>query len=398
MATTKTALVTVDEALAIIRKSAHQSASVKMPLREARSRVLADDVCAEVSLPPFDQSAMDGYAVNFASMKEQMRVNGFAPAGKRVVAEIAKNEAVRIFTGAMMPAGADTVIKQEDVNRAGENISFEVQAVQQGQNVRLKGEQIKKGNVALAKGTMLNDGAIGYLSALGISSVAVIQLPKVSVIVTGNELKSAGEILEDGEIYESNSNALISALKSQGIIDVEVRKAEDSPEIVRIEVEHALKNSDVVLITGGVSVGELDYTTRVLNELGVESKFHGVAQRPGKPLYFGIAGEKIVFGLPGNPASVLSCFYIYVIPALRAQQATAHGLTRVILPVSNSYGKPANLTCFLKGKIEGDHVRILPGQESFILSSFAEADCLVEAPSGTAEIQVGDKLNCYILP
>lgn len=396
----KNALVTVEEALDIIRSSVQELSSERVAICDGRSRVLAKDVHAETALPPFDQSAMDGYAVKFSEMQAQMKVNGFAPAGKRVVTVLGRQEAVRIFTGAMMPSEADTVIKQEDVNRDGENISFNPDSVKKGQNVRLEGEQINKGEIALVKGTMLNDGAIGYLSALGISSVEVVRLPKVSVIVTGNELKFAGEILGDGEIYESNSFALISALKAQGITDVVVRKAVDDPEVVRREVDQAMKESDVILITGGVSVGELDYTTRVLDEAGVQCRFHGVAQRPGKPLYFGMAEEKVIFGLPGNPASVLSCFCIYVIPALRVQQgaANANGLTRVVLPVSNSYRKPANLTCFLKGKIEGDHVRILPGQESFILSSFAEADCLVEAPSGTSEIQTGVKLTCHLLP
>lgn len=397
----KKKLVSVEDAMAFVHDATEHIGSEKLVLHQCAGRILAKDIVAAVSLPPFDQSAMDGYAVRYDDATAgELRVTGLAPAGKSIGLTPGKNEAIRIFTGAMMPAGTDTVIKQEDVEVSGDTIRFSANAIVKGQNVRLKGAQIDSGIIAMQKGTRLNPGSIGYLAALGIHKAEVARLPKVSIVVTGNELKDPGEPLEPGEVYESNSVSLIAALNQFGIIPVSVRKAIDDPEIIRDTVHDALGKSDVVLITGGVSVGDLDYTSRVLMELEVETIFHGVSQRPGKPFYFGKRNSTFVFGLPGNPASVLSCFYVYVTRALARMQGCTESklLCEVVLPLKENFKKHANLTYFLKGRMEGELVHILPGQDSFILSSFSDANCLVVAPFGVDEIQAGTPVTCYVLP
>lgn len=399
--TPKKKLVSVEDAMAMIQDVTQQLNSERLGLNRCAGRILASDVAAAVALPPFDQSAMDGYAVRFDDIASgELRVTGFAPAGKSAGNAPGMNEAFRIFTGAMMPPGTDTVIKQEDVEVSGDTIQFSADTILKVQNVRLKGAQIALGEIALRKGTKLNPGSIGYLAALGINEVEVVRLPKVSIVVTGNELKNPGDSLEPGEIYESNSVSLVAALDQFGITPLSVRKAVDDPVIIREVVEDALVDSDIVLITGGVSVGDLDYTSRVLNELDVETVFHGVSQRPGKPFYFGKRNSVLVFGLPGNPASVLSCFYVYVTRAIAELQGYTENklLPEIVLPLKEKFSKHANLTYFLKGKVEKDYVRILPGQDSFILSSFSEANCLIIAPFGVDEISAGTPVRCYLLP
>lgn len=397
----KKKLISVEDAIEMIHVAIHQLNHERLELSRSAGRVLACDVVAAVALPPFDQSAMDGYAVRFVDVSSgELRVAGFAPAGKSAGISIGKNEAVRIFTGAMMPAETDTVIKQEDVEVSGDVIRFSPDAIIRGQNVRLKGAQVPRGEIALRKGTKLNPGSIGYLAALGIGEVEVAQLPKVSIVVTGNELKEPGDSLEPGEIYESNSISLVAALSQFGITPVSVRKAIDDPAIIREAVRDSLDKSDILLITGGVSVGDLDYTSMVLKELEVETLFHGVSQRPGKPFYFGRKNSTLVFGLPGNPASVLTCFYVYVTRAIAKLQGSTERklLNEVVLPLKEKFSKHANLTYFLKGKTENDCVQILPGQDSFILSSFASANCLIVAPFGVDEIPAATPVTCILLP
>ncbi len=394
-------LISVDDALELITQTVIPLDSHECSLSNAFSCILGADVTAQLSLPPFDQSAMDGYAVRYSDFtNEGLIVNGEVPAGIAPEIKLGDNEAIRIFTGAMIPDGADTVIIQENVEVRDGKIYFDKAQVVKGQNIRVMGAQINTGEVALKKGARLTPGAVGYLGALGVREVVVGANPSVQIIVTGSELVQAGCKLEPGQIYESNSIALVAALHSFGVKNPTVRIVRDDAAEIQQQIDEAISTSNVVLITGGVSVGDYDFTGSALAELGVENIFYKVAQKPGKPLFFGRKNKTLVFGLPGNPASVLSCFYEYVTPAIRLLTGSAapHGLPKVQLPLAENLNKKAGLAHFLKAKLSGGSVHILQGQESFILSSFAEADCLVRIPAEAGNLEKGAMVECHILP
>ena len=394
-------LINVEIAGELIRLHTKSKSSENCSLNESCGRTLYEDIIANVSLPPFDQSAMDGYAVAFEAIDQgDLEIEGEISAGPVKRKTVAGTRAVRVFTGAMMPEGADTVIVQEKVEVRNGRIIFSASEVKKGQNVRLKGAQIAQNEVALEKGTKLNAAGIGYLSALGITTVAVSMQPVVKVIVTGNELKMPGVQLQPGEIYESNSSMLRAALNSVGLHNVDVTVCGDDEGTLMQRIGEAIPGCDLLLITGGISVGDYDFTGKALSTLGVKRIFHRVAQKPGKPLYFGKKDNTMIFGLPGNPASVLSCFYEYVLPSVQVMRGERYnkGLKRVSMPLGSRVRKKSGLTNFLKGKIVGTEVISLEGQESFILSSFAFADCLIHIPEEITELEVGSIVECHMLP
>ncbi|CAN5314645.1 molybdopterin molybdotransferase MoeA [soil metagenome] len=398
----KSELTTVTEAYRLISEQNIMLENISVKLAEAYGRILSKDIVAPIALPPFDQSAMDGYAIRFEDLEacKEFNLAGEVAAGDIPFDKVEKGYAVRIFTGAALPSDLDTVIIQEEVTISNGKITFAISNVVAGQNVRITGAQIAEGEIALEKGHILTAGGIGYLGALGVKEVVVTKLPVVEIIVTGNELKMPGEDLLKGQIYESNSVALTSALFSCGISGAKISFASDDLNEIRTKIDRALEQSDILLITGGVSVGDYDFTGKALQEIGVKNIFYKIAQKPGKPLYFGRKDNKLVFGLPGNPASVLSCFYEYVYPVLRKMQGLKGNphLFSVMLPLGEDLKKKPGLTLFLKGQIVKGEVYPLSGQESFILSSFAHANCLIRISAESDGMKQGDLVECHLLP
>jgi molybdopterin molybdotransferase len=221
-------------------------------------------------------------------------------------------------------------------------------------------------------------------------------MPKVSIIVTGNELQSPGEPLGYGQVYEANSFTLLSALKEIGIEPLAMYRCGDDPVQLSEILLNALEMSDVVLMTGGVSVGEYDFTTLAFDNCGVTKIFHKIKQKPGKPILFGKSGDKLVFGLPGNPASVLTCYYQYVLPAFSSLSGRMLTLPVQEALLKEAYKKPAGLTHFLKGYYNGDTVELLSGQESYKLNSFAKANCLAEIPEETTAVEAGSPVKIHL--
>jgi molybdopterin molybdotransferase len=265
-------------------------------------------------------------------------------------------------------------------------------------NIRFAGEQVQIGAVVLKKDTTINLGAIGYLYMLGIHKVEVSRKPKAIIIVTGNELMAPGQELTSGKIYESNSYTLKAALKSVGV-DSEIQSVKDDFESTKHMISKALSQCDLVITSGGISVGDYDFVGKAMNELGVNEIFYKLKQKPGKPLFFGTKGETSVFALPGNPAAVLSCFYMYVIPAIRIMQGySTPRLEQRTLKITSEYKKGAMLTHFLKAYANGNEVRILNAQSSAMLSSFSEANCLAKLPEGRTDWSVGDDVEVFMLP
>ena len=266
-----------------------------------------------------------------------------------------------------------------------------------GSNVRNKGSEIRSGDLALPKGAYLSAASLGFLAGIGITRVVVHPKPVVTIIVTGNELKTVGEPLQYGEVYESNSYALTAALKHFHIEPAKVIRVEDDPVALKKVIEQSMEESDLLLMTGGVSVGEYDFVKEVAGECGIKTLFHRIKQRPGKPLFFGMKGAKVVFGLPGNPSSVLTCFYEYVIPALKKMTNGRQQLVVLNAPLSASFRKSIPFTQFLKGYYDGTSVTPLTSQESYKMNSFARANCLIVLDELDVECKAGDLKEIHMI-
>jgi molybdopterin molybdotransferase len=391
-------LLSVDDAKRIIPENVTTLPVKKLSLNEAAGLILAKDIYSPVNIPAFPQSGMDGYAINYSSIGKPIVLKGEQPAGANHHAVVANGTAVRIFTGAVVPEGADTVVMQEKVNIVDSILQIEDNNLKKGDNVRLTGTEIAKDALALPAGTKLTPAAIGFLAGMGIASVDVFPNPRMSIIVTGNELQDPGTTQEYGKVYESNSFALVAALKQINIEHVVIYNSVDDKEALTEILNDALLKSDIILMTGGVSVGDYDFTVIASENCGVQKIFHIIKQKPGKPIFFGKKQEKLFFGLPGNPASVLTCFYEYVLIALEKMTTQKLQLEIKQTPISSSYKKPSGITHFLKGIFDGTQVYLPEGQESYKLNSFARANCLVMIPESVMEVQAAENVEIHLLP
>ena len=393
-------MISVNEAKRIIDENVSSLPPIKMPLQKAAGLVLAEDVYATMDIPAFPQSSMDGYAFSFEEWKKnkRLKISGEVAAGSNEKFTLDAGNAVRIFTGAAVPPGADTVIMQEKTKIDSGELIIEDEMIQLGTSVRPKGSEIKAGALAIEKHTFLSPAAIGFLAGIGIKEVKVFSNPSITIIITGNELQEPGKPLEHGQVYESNSFALKAVLEQLQIDNIQIFYASDKPDATTSALRKALEQGDLVLLTGGVSVGDYDFVLQAATDCGVQKQFHKVKQRPGKPLYFGNKENKLVFGLPGNPSSVLTCFYQYVIPALEKLTKRKIGLQKISIPLARAFKKAAGLTHFLKGFFDGKTATPLDAQESYRLSSFAKANCLIEIDEERTSLNEGDPVDVYLLP
>ncbi|HET6769725.1 MAG TPA: gephyrin-like molybdotransferase Glp [Chitinophagaceae bacterium] len=393
-------MISVSEAKKIINEGDFSLQPVTLSLQDSAGLILAEDVYAIADIPAFPQSSMDGYAFCFRGWKQNknLKITGEVAAGSNETFQLAPENAVRIFTGAAVPDGADTVIMQEKVQVENGELKIEDESLKEGNSVRSKGSEIKAGALALEKENILSPAAIGFLAGIGVTEVKAYPNPSISIIITGNELQQPGKPLQHGQVYESNSFALTAVLWQLHIENIQILYATDNPEIVIDTLKKALDQSDVVLLTGGVSVGDYDFVLQAATACGVEKLFHKVKQRPGKPLYFGRKKNKVVFGLPGNPSSVLTCFYHYVIPALEKLSKRTIGLQTMKAPLAKTFQKNTGLTHFLKGFYNGKIATPLDAQESYRLSSFAKANCLIQINEDVTSLNEGDRVDVYLLP
>lgn len=393
-------MISVVEAKKIISENVTALPPRLLPLQQSAGLTLAEDAYAPMDIPSFPQSSMDGYAFSFTDWQKnrKLKIVAEVAAGNNEIFTLSRGNAVRIFTGAAVPAGADTVVMQEKIKTSNGELFIEDESIQIGNSVRPKGSEIQAGELALKKGSVLSPASIGFLAGIGISEIKVFPNPLISIILTGNELQQPGKPLLHGQVYESNSFALKAVLKQLYINNVEIFYAADKQDIVTGTLEKALQQSDVVLLTGGISVGDYDFVLQSATECGIEKLFHKVKQRPGKPLYFGKKDNKLVFGLPGNPSSVLTCFYQYVIPALEKLSNKKTVLKIIQAPLSKPFMKTAMLTHFLKGMYDGKTLTPLTAQESYRLSSFATANCLIQIDEEVTVCNEGDLVTAYLLP
>lgn len=393
-------MISVNLAKKILSEQCMRAEITTIDLKGLCGLVLAQSIHSPMNVPSFDNSAMDGYALNLEGGAHTWKILYSIQAGDTSEFSIESGNAARIFTGAKIPKGADTVIPQELVETEKDQsiLLYKGNRVKVGNNIRLSGSQCKVGDLILEEGTPLNPGSVGLLASVGVKKARVYTPPSVAYIITGNELKEVGAPLTEGEIYNSNGPMLEASLRQTGITKISAYKAGDDREILQKTIDQALCGSDVLLLSGGISVGDYDYVKECLENSGVKQLFHKLRQRPGKPFFAGKKGDKMIFALPGNPASVLSCYLQYIKPCLRFMMGHNNvWKPDTILPLMEDTRKKPGLSFFVKAVKTGEKVKILDGQQSFNLSAFGKADCFVELEEESEIIKAGTLVNTYYL-
>ena len=385
-------LLSLDEAVRTVLERVRPLPSERLPLGEAAGRVLAEPAPAAVDLPPFPSSAMDGYALRAADTPGTLPVVARIAAGRPAPRTLEPGEAMAIATGGVVPEGADAVAPVEVVAATDNSIEL-ARPVEARAHVRPRGGDVRAGEVVVAAGQRLGPAQVGALAAAGVAEVACAGRPTAAVLATGTELRPPGEPLAPGEIYEANGFLLAAGLAGAGAEVERLPVAVDEEGAHREALEHALR-ADVVVTSGGVSVGPHDLVRRIEAELGVEEVFWGVAVKPGKPVSFGVRGSTLVFGLPGNPVSTLAGFELFVRPALLALQG-AREPGPLFLPgrLERPLPRDAHRDQFVRARTRAteDDVLLEPlgGQESHMIVRAAAADALVLVPRGEGELAPG---------
>ena len=408
----------VTAAQAIVRQWATPITAVeRVPLHDALDRVLAADIVPPSDVPAHDNSAMDGYAFRSATLASQAEADtveltlaGKALAGHPFDGAVALKECVRVMTGASMPADCDTVVPQELVTRNGETIRFAAGAVRGGANRRLAGEDLARGSAALRAGRILRASDLGLIASLGIGEVPVRRRLRVAFFSTGDELRSLGEPLDPGCVYDSNRHTLFAMLRRMNIDTLDLGVVRDQPAALEAALRSAAASADVVLTSGGVSVGEADFTQQLLQTFG-DVAFWSLAMRPGRPLAFGRvwSGERpglglpaLFFGLPGNPVAVMVTFYQIVREALVVMSGATPQPAALLQAASRELiRKRAGRTEFQRGVATRDargqwHVTPTPSQSSGVLSSMSEANCFIVLEHERADITPGESVDIML--
>jgi molybdopterin molybdotransferase len=385
-------LLSIEEAQRLVLERAAPLAAERVALEDAADRVLAEAAQSVTDLPPFASSAMDGFAVRSADTPGTLPVAARIAAGRPAPRGLDQGEAMGIATGGVVPAGADAVIPFEYVVE-NENTVEIPEAVAPGANVRPQGGDLRAGDEVVSAGTRLGPAQLGALAAAGVAGVACGSVPRAAVLATGTELRRPGEPLGPGEVYEANGLILESQLRSAGASVERLAAVVDDEDAHREAISHGLEH-DVLVTSGGVSVGPHDLVRSIESELGVEEVFWRVAVKPGKPVSFGVRGRTLVFGLPGNPVSSLVGFELFVRPALLALQgardpAPAYALGRLAAPLRRGPGRDE----LVRARLDGGLLRPLVGQESHMIARSALADALVLVPRGDGELPAGAEVS-----
>ncbi|MEK7824996.1 MAG: gephyrin-like molybdotransferase Glp [Nitrospirota bacterium] len=399
-------MISVKEALKAILANITISGIEKVGILDSLGRVLAEDIVAKRDHPPWDNSAMDGYAVIFndirgASKKAPaaIKVIGEVPAGRMPAVKIGRGEAVKIMTGAPMPEGADTVVRVEDTEPSGSMVSI-FKECERGENIRRRGEDVKSGDLVIEKGKKIRPAEIGMMASVGRAFIYVHQRPRVAVMSTGDEIADLDEEVSPEKIINSNSYALRSLAMDAGCIPSLLGIARDNKEDLTRRLRDGL-TSDVILISGGVSMGDYDFVKDVLAEMGMEMKFWKVSMKPGQPLAFGTIMGKPVFGLPGNPVSAMVSFYQFVMPALKKMGGQKALYLNTIDAISDEdLEKKKGRTYFMRAVIDNRdgvyHARSTGDQGSGILTSMVKADGFIVIPEDSGPAKAGDTVKVQL--
>jgi molybdopterin molybdotransferase len=378
------------------------SQSESLPVFDALDRVLAADVLSPLNVPPHDNSAMDGYALAGSALRDDtpltLRCVGTAFAGKAWQGQVGAGECLKIMTGAIMPTGLDTVVPQEMVQVAGERITLPPKLLQAGDNRRLQGEDVQLGQAALRQGERLTPAALGLLASLGIPHVRVTRQLKVAYFSTGDEILSLGEAPREGAVYDSNRYTVFGLLKRLGVEVLDMGVVRDDPALLEAAFTKAAQQADAIITSGGVSVGEADFTKTMMKQLG-DVAFWRIAMRPGRPMAVGRIGKSILFGLPGNPVAVMVTFLAFVRPALLRMMGacdTAPPLLRA--RSTEAIRKKPGRTEYQRGTVTGSadgslQVRTTGNQGSGVLSSMTQANGLIVLHHEQGNVAVGEEVD-----
>ena len=401
-------LTQLQEAQRIVLASTPTLGLEKISILDALGRVLGEDIVAERDNPPWNNSAMDGFAVRWEDIKQEhaiqkpvtLAVIEDVPAGKMPSKTVGAGQAIRIMTGAPIPKGADTVLKVEDTEHTPNSVRV-FKPEQQGANIRPQGEDVTKGECIIAKGTQIRPGEAGMLAILAKSFVFVYQRPRVAILSTGDELADLDERFSEEKIINSNSYGIAAAVQEAGGIPFLLGIARDTPAALTEKISHGL-TADILVLSGGVSMGDYDFTKTVFHELGAEMNFWKLAIRPGQPLAFGKIQGKLAFGLPGNPVSSMVTFEQLVRPAmLKMSGHLTYGRPVLQAVFQEKFSKRTDRRHFLRGVLTQEEgvfkVRTTGAQGSGILTSMVKANCLIDIPVEVERVSPGDLVSVQLL-
>lgn len=403
-----TGLTQLHDAQHVVLDAATVLGVEKVSILDVLGRVLAEDIVATRDNPPWDNSAMDGFAVRWADIKSEhsiqkpvsLAVIEDVPAGTMPSKEVGSGQAIRIMTGAPIPRGADTVLKVEDTEHTADSVRV-LKAEPKGSNIRPQGEDVKKGDCIIARGTRLRSSEAGMLAILAKPFVFVHQRPRVAILSTGDELADLDERYSEEKIINSNSYGIAAAVQEAGGMPLLLGIARDTPAALKEKISHGL-NADILVLSGGVSMGDYDFTKAVFHELGAEMNFWKLAIRPGQPLAFGKIHGKLAFGLPGNPVSSMVTFEQLVRPALlKMSGCRSYGRPVVQAVFQDTFSKRADRRHFLRGILTQQEgvfkVRTTGDQGSGILTSMVKANCLIDVPVEVERLKPGDEVAVQLL-
>jgi molybdopterin molybdotransferase len=395
-------LITIAEARRRVLAAATALGRERVVIDGALDRVLAEDVAAAGEVPPFPSSAMDGYAIEPGPAGRKLALVGESRAGAPSERTLGAGEAIRISTGAAVPEGAEAVIRQEDTDERGGTVSVNA-AVEPGQNIRPAGDVMRAGTTVLTAGTKLGAAELGAAVTAGAGALLVFRRPRIQVLCTGDELRAPGEPLGPGEIHNSNAPMLSALGLGAGALTAPAVRLADDAEATEAGLRAALEASDLVVVSGGVSVGPHDHVKPALARLGVEEIFWGVALQPGKPTWFGARDGKLVFGLPGNPVSAAVTFELFARPALAALQGTAvEEPGKQWATLAEDVRRNPRREQAVRVRLErrnGTLVAVPNGpQGSHVVTSLVGADALALIPAGAGEAPAGTEVALVSLP
>ena len=378
-------MIELENALRILLRARWSPDTEKVDLDKAQGRILAGDLVSDIEMPPFDKAAMDGYAVNSRDESEEFRVTGVVAAGDISDTAIEAGQAIRIMTGAPMPPGSDQVVIREHSMETQGMVRFSRR--DSTLNVCLRGEDLKPGDRVLRDGMRIGPAEIAAAAAAGAHRLRVYRVPRVVVLVTGSEIVPPGEKLAEGKIFDSNGASITAQLRAMSVPPVEVIRVPDDPIRIETELQKWIDAADVVILSGGVSMGDYDYVPGVMKKLGIQLQFTKVAMKPGKPTVFGKHERGYVFGLPGNPVSTFMVFEIMVKPFLYRMMGHDFQHQILTLPMGNDWRRrKARRTEFVPVRIVGGRISALEYHGSAHVFALTGAEGLMEVPAGKLEI------------
>jgi len=400
-------LIEIDAARELVLACAERLGSEPVELRAALGRVLAADVASPHAVPPFDNSAMDGFAVRSTDVREagphapvSLRIVDESRAGHPARRELGRGEAIAISTGAAMPKGADAVVPVERTVASSAGVEV-LAAAAAGNDVRYAGDDLRAGELVIEAGSAIGAAQLGALASVGAAEVECVRRPRVSLVVTGDELLEPGESPRAGAIYDSNAFSVGALAQRCGAVLRRPATVADDPAATRDALERALEETDVLVVCGGMSVGAHDHVRQSLAALGVRERFWGIALKPGKPTSFGTHAASLVFGLPGNPVSAMVTFALLVAPALRAMQGETTASRRTYATLAEDYEKTADRAHAVRARLlltsDGWQAQLTGDQRSHILGSMLGADALALIPTSVTAVRAGESVEVLLL-